>query len=130
MGHLSQLLSDHLAQRDISERQAAERCGMNFESFRKVARGLTSRPRDATLQKIADGLSIPMRRLIEARARDANEPYEPVIEDITTREALEIAIARIDDIPDEELPLVRAQVERLLRNMQAEAGSGGTEESA
>lgn len=121
VGHLSQLLADHLTQRQISERQAAERCGMRFESFRKILRGLIERPRDVTLQKISDGLGIPMARLVEARAKDANEQYVGLpVEDITTKGALQIAIAKAGEIPDEDLPGIRRDLEELMRTLQAE----------
>ncbi|KIF67562.1 hypothetical protein HY68_01235 [Streptomyces sp. AcH 505] len=135
MGNLSQLLVDHLRQRDLSARQGAERSGMHFESFRKILAGLTERPRDATLLKISNGLSIPMARLIEARAKDANEPYEGSgpyeVQDITTTGALEIAIARVAEVSDEDLPEVRRHLEELMRAVQdAEAGRVQTAKAA
>lgn len=126
MGHLSRRLVEILADRDLTERQAAARVGLPYESFRKILRGLTQRPRDATLRKIADGLGVPVERLAEERARDANEKFASpfVLEDITASEALDIAIARVNELPDSELEPVRAQAEQLLRAMQREATRG------
>lgn len=123
MGNLSQLLADHLRARDLSARQGAERSGMHFESFRKILAGLTERPRDATLLKISNGLGISMHRLVEARAKDANEPYEGgsgpyEVQDITITGALEIAIARVGEVSEEDLPEVRRHLEELLRAVQ------------
>lgn len=122
MGHLSQRLETILADRQLSDRQAAVRCGMHFESFRKILRGQTKRPRTATLQQIADGLGTPLELLLRERARDADDLLgSPPIEDITTSEALQIAIARVHEIPEEELEDARRQAEELLRAMQRDA---------
>lgn len=131
MGHLSRRLVEILAERDLTERQAAARVGMPYESFRKVLRGLTKRPRDETLQKIADGLGVSVGGLAEERARDANEEFASglTLEDITASEALDIAIARVDEVPDSELESVRAQAEQLLRAMQREATRGPSDGS-
>lgn len=129
MGHLSERLAKILADRHMTERQAAARIGMPFESFRKILRGATERPRDATLQKIAEGLGVPPELLARERARDAGEAYAaPMgVEDITTSEALDIAIARVHELPEEELQAVREQAERLLRLMQDEATRPSTD---
>lgn len=126
MGHLSQLLGDHLQRREITVRQAAARVGMPFESIRKILVGRTVRPRDETLRRIHEGLGISMERLLEARALDANEPMggRAVVEDITTQEALDIAIARVGEIPPEDLEDVRRRVEKLLKAMQEDARQG------
>jgi len=123
MGHLSSRLAAILTERQISERQAAARSGMRFESFRKILRGKTARPRDATLRKIADGLGVPVEWLVEERARDANEQFASmfVVEDITAGEAVEIAIARVNELSPEEVEPLRGQLEELLRAMQKEA---------
>lgn len=123
MGHLSSRLAAILAERKISERQAAARSGMQFESFRKILRGKTARPRDATLRKIAAGLGVPVEWLLEERARDANEQFASpfVVEDITAGEALEMAIARVNELSPEEVEPLRGQLEELLRAMQKEA---------
>lgn len=123
MGHLSSRLAAILAERQISERQAAARSDMRFESFRKILRGITARPRDDTLRKIADGLGVPMEWLVEERARDANEPFANVfvVEDITAGEAVEIAIARVNELSPDEAESLRGQLEELLRAMQQES---------
>lgn len=124
MGHLSRRLAKILADRELTERQAAARAGMQFESFRKILRGMTERPRDVTLQRIADGLGVPVEVLARERARDAGEAYAApmTVQDITTSEALDIAIARVHDLPEGELQAAREQAQRLLRLMQEEAG--------
>lgn len=126
VGHLSQLLDAILRERGLTERQAAERVDMPFESFRKILRGMTARPRDGTLRRIADGFGVPVANLMEARARDANEDFASAaaVQDITTTAALDIAIARVGDLRPEELDTVRAQMEELLRAMQAEHDQG------
>lgn len=123
MGHLSRRLDKVLSDRQLTERQAAARIGMQFESFRKILRGLTSRPRDETLQRIADGLGVPVEILALERARDAGEAFNGpvVIEDITAGEALEIAIARVHEIPEDQVEETRRQAEELLRIMQRHA---------
>lgn len=122
MGHLSRRLDKILVDRQLTERQAAARAGMPYESFRKILRGATQRPRDTTLQQIADGLGVPVEVLLRERARDAGDVLgSPAVEDITTSEALQIAIARVDEIPDDEMDAVRRQAEELLRSMQRAA---------
>lgn len=123
MGHLSRRLAEVLDERGLTDREGAVRVGMPFESFRKILRGITARPRDATLQKIADGLGIPVARLVEERARDANEPFAGafIVEDITVSEALEIAIARVNELSEDELAPVREQAATLLRAMRRES---------
>jgi transcriptional regulator with XRE-family HTH domain len=124
MGHLSQRLEKILADRQLSDRQAAARCGMPFESFRKILRGQSKRPRNSSLQQIADGLGVPMEILLRERARDADDLLgTPQVDDITTSEALQIAIARVGEIPEGELDEVRRQAEELLRAMQRDAGN-------
>lgn len=119
MGHLTGRLEQILADRQLTERQAAARCGMPYESFRKVLRGLSARPRDATLERIAEGLGVPADVLFRERARDSGELLSaPPVEDITTSEALQIAIARVEEIPADELEAVRRQAEELLRSIQ------------
>jgi transcriptional regulator with XRE-family HTH domain len=123
MGHLSRRLVKILAEREMTERQAAARVGLTFETFRKILRGLTARPRDATLQQIAEGLGVPMEQLVQERALDANEEFATtfVVDDITASEALDIAIARVNELPPEEVEPLRGQLEELLRVMQKEA---------
>lgn len=126
MGHLSRRLDKILADRQLTERQAAARAGMPFESFRKILRGTTQRPRDATLTQIADGLGVPVEILLRERARDAGDVLgSPPVEDITTSEALQIAIARVHEVPEDELDVVRRQAEELLRSMQRAADDAG-----
>lgn len=131
MGHLSRRLAEVLDERGLTDREGAARVGMPFESFRKILRGLTARPRDVTLQKIADGLGVPVERLAEERARDANEQFASafVVEDITASEALEIAIARVNELSDDEVESVREQAEALLNAMRRESkGSTGPDQ--
>lgn len=131
MGHLSRRLAEVLDERGLTDREGAARVGMPFESFRKILRGLTARPRDATLQKIADGLGVPVERLAQERARDANEEFAStfVIQDITASEALDIAIARVNDLSDEEVESVREQAEALLNAMRRGAtGQTGSDQ--
>lgn len=123
MGHLSRRLETILAERELTDRQAAARIGMPFESFRKILRGMTARPRDETLQRIADGLGVPAEALAAERALDGGEAFtsQMTVQDITASEALDIAIARVGELPAEELDAVRAQAEALLRMMQQDA---------
>lgn len=123
VGHLSQLIGDYLKEREITGRQAAKQAEMTFETLRKILAGQTIRPRDETLQQIADGVGISMAAMVRARAADSGESVaDAVVEDITTSRALEIAIARIDEVPPAELEAVRLRAEELLRRMQRAEG--------
>jgi transcriptional regulator with XRE-family HTH domain len=95
LGPLAELIQRYLDLRQLSVRQAAARAGMSHEALSRIMAGKVRAPHAKTIEKLGAGLGIPVRELREAVARNLEESY--VVEDITTSEALQIAIARVGE---------------------------------
>lgn len=125
LGSLSDLLRQYMDEHpDLSERQIAERCGLPQQTFRKIRMGNVVRPLPKTLDALNRGTGIPVRVLREAAARNVDESY--VIEDISSDQALRIAIARIGEVPDEELPDLVKIAQEAVREIKARQAGRAT----
>lgn len=116
---LAELLRSWLDEHSIrSERQVALRCKLSEPTWRSIRSGRVVRPKQETLEKISKGTGIPLRKLMVAAARNVDASYviDDVTEqlDITSPQALDIFIARLGEVPDEDLPMLRSRVQEIV----------------
>jgi transcriptional regulator with XRE-family HTH domain len=113
---LASYLKRELAQRGWSEREAARRMEMSYRSLNAIIKDPERLPELDTLGRIAKGLGVPLRRLIEACGfgiENHNQDAQPApIRRLTDEDRAFIDAMTVEEL-EEFIDFVRAQRRRL-----------------